>query len=108
MQGRALAQDPAQQPAGIATGTARMTLEEFSHSFGGQRGEAHKVNCIDRASDRSTSLRPAIPPAKQDRRAAERATCGRCGRWRQAGLGYVMVKEMPDISSHGSLWYCSP
>jgi len=56
--GSALAQGPAQQPAGIAARTVRITLDELILGIGGQRRQAHKVSNINT----SQRLIPVLGP----------------------------------------------
>ena len=56
MQGRSLAQRPAQQPPGVAARTAGMTGEQPRLGFGRKRGQAQQVAPVDAASDRAVSV----------------------------------------------------
>ena len=76
-----MAQRPAQQPAGIAAGTARMAPEQLGPSLSGQRSEAQKVSYLD-AGQRPIHVRghsAIVAPMLQVRFATmpKRPTCGR-------------------------------
>jgi hypothetical protein len=47
VQGSALAQGSAEQPVGVAAGTARIALEELGLGIVSQRGETQKVSYLD-------------------------------------------------------------
>ena len=73
VQGSTLAQRPAQQAAGIATGTARMAAEQLGLSLSGQCSEAQKVGYLD-AGRRPIQIlghSAIFPPTQQDRRDAQ-------------------------------------